>query len=279
MKTWKIVTTITLTIVAAALFTGTALALFGQRAPNAAGIYTNTYPNGMMGGNGYPANGNYPTNNTPQITTPAYPNGGATWGCRSGTWGWNYGATGTTTAITLDSAVQTAQNYVASLNNPDLAVTEVEEYSQNFYAIVTEKSTGKGAFELLIDKYTGSVGPEMGPNMMWNTKYTVTNGFMGLLGRGMMGGTGGRGMMGGYNYGYNTGTATVTVEQAKTNAQQFLDVNYPGTTVGGVDTFYGYYHIDVESAGTTYGMLSVNGYTGQVWYHNWHGAYIQTAEL
>ncbi len=85
--------------------------------------------------------------------------------------------------------------------------------------------------------------------------------------------------MGGYSYGYTTGTTIISIEQAKTNAQEFLSANYPTTTVGDVDTFYGYYHIDVLSAGATYGMLSVNGYTGQVWYHTWHGAYIQTVEL
>ena len=97
---------------------------------------------------------------------------------------------------------------------------------------------------------------------------------MGLIRNGIMGG-----MMGGYGYGYSTGPMTVTVDQAKANAQQFLDAYYPGTTVGDVDTFYGYYHIDVLNAGTTFGMLSINGYTGQVWYHTWHGAYIQTVEL
>jgi hypothetical protein len=147
------------------------------------------------------------------------------------------------------------------LNNPDLAIEEVEEYSQNFYVLFYEKSTGIGAFEMLIDKYSGSIYPEMGPNMMWNTKYGMHSG----------------GMMG-----WITGTAgpmTVTAEQAKTNAQQFLDANYPGTTVGGIDTFYGYYHIDIVSAGRTYGMLSVNGYTGQVWFHNWHGTFAAEIEL
>ena len=159
-------------------------------------------------------------------------------------------------------AVDIAQNYSASLANKDIAVDEVEEYTQNFYILFKEKSTGIGAFEMLIDKYTGAIYPEMGPNMMWNTKY------------GMMSGS-----MMGWVAGTQTGPMTVTVEQAKTNAQQFLTANYPGTTVGSIDTFYGYYHIDVISAGTTYGMLSVNGYTGQVWYHTWHGTFIQGAEL
>jgi len=26
-------------------------------------------------------------------------------------------------------------------------------------------------------------------------------------------------------------------------------------------------------------MLSVNGYSGQVWYHNWHGQFVDMLEL
>jgi hypothetical protein len=33
---------------------------------------------------------------------------------------------------------------------------QVEEYTLNFYVIVKEKDTGMGAFELLVDKYTGA---------------------------------------------------------------------------------------------------------------------------
>jgi hypothetical protein len=67
----------------------------------------------------------------------------------------------------------------------------------------------------------------------------------------------------------------VTVDQAKTDAQQFLSIYYVGTTVGDATTFYGYYTIEVLNAGSPSGMLSVNGYTGQVWYHMWHGTFIQ----
>ena len=31
--------------------------------------------------------------------------------------------------------------------------------------------------------------------------------------------------------------------------------------------------------GQVFGMLSVNGYSGEVWYHNWHGAFIEMEEL
>ena len=38
--------------------------------------------------------------------------------------------------------------------------------------------------------------------------------------------------------------------------------------------FYGYYTIDtVNKDGSVVGMLSVNGFTGQVWYHTWHGTF------
>ena len=96
-----------------------------------------------------------------------------------------YGATAPYTSngapLNITTAKTIAENYVASTNNPDLAVKEVEEYQANFYVQVTEKSTGNGAFELLINKYTGSIYPEMGPNMMWNTKYGMMRG--GILGR------------------------------------------------------------------------------------------------
>jgi len=40
-----------------------------------------------------------------------------------------------------------------------------------------------------------------------------------------------------------------------------------------------YYTIHVTKDGKIAGMLSVNGYDGTVWYHNWHGAYIRSLEL
>ena len=261
MKTWQIITIASIALVAGALVIASAFAFMGgQRIYTSNGTpagTTNPYGifGGMMGGmmGGY-ANG--------YGTTPAPTNYGQYgMGCR----GWNsyVGTPNTNTAasITIDSAVTVAQQYVASLNNQDLVVDEVEEYTQNYYVLVKEKSTGIGAFELLINKYNGVVSAEPGPNMMWNTKYGMHSGMMGWI------------------TGTTAGPMTVTVEQAKTYAQQFLSANYPGTTVGDVDTFYGYYHIDVLQAGNAYGMLSVNGYTGQVWYHTWHGAFIQAVEL
>ena len=45
----------------------------------------------------------------------------------------------------------------------------------------------------------------------------------------------------------------VTMDQAKASAQQYLNTNYPGTTVQQTTTFYGYYMMQVLKDGNTYG--------------------------
>ena len=201
-----------------------------------------------------------PTLYTPaQVNSPGYTGYGGLGGCW-GRWGAGagYQATGTAaTPLTINQATDIAKTYVASLNNPDLAVEEIEEYANNFYVLVTEKSTSNGAFELLVNKYTGIVTPEPGPNMMWNNQYSFGAGFCNWL------------------RGTTTAAPTVTVDQAKTNTQQYLTSYLAGTTVGDVTEFNGHYTIEVLQNGAPYGMLSVNSFTGQVWYHNWHGAFIQ----
>jgi hypothetical protein len=164
--------------------------------------------------------------------------------------------------LTLDQAVDAARQYLSAYGNPDLVLTEMMEFSENFYSEVEEKSTGVHAFELLIDRYTGAVYPEPGPNMMWNTRY----GHMG-------------GMMGG-RWVQAPDTISVTSEQARDLAQKWLDQYLPGTSASEqADAFYGYYTIHVLQDGQVFGMLSVNGYTGEVWYHDWHGGFIDMKEL
>jgi len=65
-----------------------------------------------------------------------------------------------------------------------LAVDEVIEFSNGYYASIREKDTGIGAFEVLIDRATGRVSPEPGPNMVWNTRYGMMTGRwpMGVIG-------------------------------------------------------------------------------------------------
>jgi hypothetical protein len=164
--------------------------------------------------------------------------------------------------IGMDSAVKIAQDAAASYPTGGLAADEVIEFTNNYYASIRETSTGIGAFEILIDRATGNVVREPGPDMMWNAKYSV-------MGWGMMGSVGFTG----------SGRMTVTAQQAQDIAQQWLDANQAGATAKSADPFYGYYTIDFERGGTLAGMLSVNGNTGQVWYHTWHGTFIQLRDL
>jgi len=160
----------------------------------------------------------------------------------------------------MDQAATISENYLTSLRNSNLAIDEIMEFEQNFYVVYYEKSTGVGAFEMLIDKTTGRIFPEYGPNMMWNTKY------------------GHGGMMGGWTT-TPISNMPITQSEAMLIAQDFLDSDYPGTIAEEAHTFYGYYTIHFTKDGEVYGMLSVNGYDGTVWYHSWHGAHIQSLEM
>ena len=165
-----------------------------------------------------------------------------------------------TGAYSLNQALTIAESYSTSQNNPDLAIDEVMEFEQNFYIIYYEKSTGIGAFEMLIDKSTGRIFPEYGPNMMWNINY------------------GHGGMMGGWSQ-FPPEDNFITEDDAIKIAQDFLDSVYPGTVAEDPHPFYGYYTLHVTKDGEIYGMLSVNSLDGAVWYHNWHGAYIKSREI
>ncbi len=187
--------------------------------------------------------------------------------------------------LTIDQAAEVVERYLTDWGNPDLELEEVMEFAYNFYAEVEEKSTGVHAFELLVNKYTGAIFPEPGPNMMWNLKYGHMGGGMigsGMMGGGMMGG----GMMGpmgnrrGYRWQNTTEKMPINPKQALKISRMFLDSHMPGIKVDEkADRFYGYYTIHVLKDDRIYGMLSVNGFTGQVWYHSWHGQFIGMKEF
>lgn len=163
--------------------------------------------------------------------------------------------------ISMDQAAELARQSIGANENPQLVLTEVMEFTENFYVEVEEQNTGIHAFELLVDRDTGAVYPEPGPNMMWNTRYGHMGGMMGSGWR-------------------QDGPMAVDADQAMAMAQKWLDRYMPGTSVSDTaDAFYGYYTIHILKNGQVYGMLSVNGYTGDVWFHNWHGAFIQMKEL
>ncbi len=196
------------------------------------------------------------------------------WGGMMGRYG--YGSTNST-PLSVAQAQSAAEKYLANLNNSDLKIAEIMVFDNNAYVAVKESSTGIGAFELLVDPTSQTAFPEMGPNMMWNQKYGALNHQY------MMGGYGG--MMRGYGWNGTVpsqpaGTMTVGSAQAVTAAQTYLDANQPGTTAAADPMqFYGYYTLDFTRDGKVAGMLSVNGYTGQVFLHTWHGTFVEEAEI
>ena len=171
--------------------------------------------------------------------------------------------------LSVEETEQAVDDYLAYYGNDDLVIHEIMIFDNNAYAIIIEESTGIGAFELLVDPVSKTAYPEYGPNMMWNLKYGMHSGY------GMMGG--GRGMMDNYRQQQNVDAEMpVSAEEAATYAQDYLDRYQPGVTVSDeITPFYGYYTIDLEKDGQIVGMLSVNGYNGQVFYHSWHGTFIE----
>jgi hypothetical protein len=177
--------------------------------------------------------------------------------------------------LSVDSARSAVQDYLDTLGNDDLAIEEVMLFNQNAYAIVVEKSTGMGAMELLVDPDTLEVYPEYGPNRMWNLKY----GMMGASGCGFgSGGTCGSGLA--QNDANATVEMAISMDEAADFANEYLAANISDATVHLPGTaFYGYYTFDYMQDGQMTGMLSVNGSSGQVWLHTWHGQFIEEWEL
>lgn len=244
--------------------------------------------------------------------------------------------------LSIEQAGTIARRALDRWGYAGLVPGHIMEFSNHFYVAAKFKTSGQGAFEFLIDRYTGAVHPEP-QSMMWNTQFghmtgrggpargTTGPGMMtsgdagsmmgsggstmmgpggpagGAMGPGMMSPGGAGGMMGpgsgsgmmGPGYGpmgpgtmgsggapgmtgptsRPSGTPSVTLAQAKTLAQKFLDSRFPGTKLDDATAFPGYYTLDVSRNGKVIGMLSVNGYSGQVWYHGWHGTFIEEKEL
>ncbi|MEU9657362.1 hypothetical protein [Streptomyces chartreusis] len=94
---------------------------------------------------------------------------------------------------------------------------------------------------------------EYGPAMMWNTEY-------------------------GMPMHRKSAQATVSAAEARGIARHWLDEHLSGLTPGDAEAFPGYYTLHTLKDGRITGMLSVNAGTGQVWYRDWHGAFIAMSE-
>jgi hypothetical protein len=128
---------------------------------------------------------------------------------------------------------------------------EVMWFDNGFY-VELKDAAGKPATEVIVDPRTGSVTTEPGPAMMWNTR-------TGMHSR---------------NPGAGTAAGTVDAAKARAIATTWLAANRPGTTIGSLDAYPGYFTLDLRHDGAVSGMMSVSAASGAVWYHTWHGAFI-----
>ena len=169
--------------------------------------------------------------------------------------------------LTMDEVDRSIDQYLEDLSDPDLILSEIMIFDNHAYAQIIEESTGIGAMEVLVDPVSKQVYPEQGPNMMWNLKYSSMSGMMMGSGRNSS------------NSDVTIEDMTVTREEAVVAAQVYLDEYKQGNQADEhTDLFYGYYTLHVLNGGEVVGMLSVNGYSGQVFYHNWHGELIEMSE-
>jgi len=139
-----------------------------------------------------------------------------------------------------------------------------------FYAgTVYARSTNFGMWSMMSGYGRGGMTLAPGAHLSWRT----------------VPGSAGVRMMGGFGWDTSipaeaSAKLTVSPEQAIEYAQTYLDANISGA-VAATDliNFYGYYTLDFEKDGKVAGMLSVNGYSGQIFLHTWHGTFIEESEV
>jgi len=150
----------------------------------------------------------------------------------------------------LVDARTAAEEFAGDLG-PGMGVGEVMRFDDNFYAEIVG-ADGELATEALVDPYSGTVQIEYGPARMWNTRY-------GMMAAGSA--TSGR----------------ITAADAAEIAGRWL-ADRGDLTADQAEKFPGYYTLHTLQAGVVEGMLSVNSTTGDVWYHSWHGEFVDMTE-
>jgi hypothetical protein len=165
-------------------------------------------------------------------------------GMVSGMWGntISHGYRSILNPITSPAEARTVIEAFIDASNSNLQISELWEYETVYKAELSD-ANGNKAFDLLADKFTGAVSPEMGLSMMRNASY-------------------GRGLYKSSTFRKNL---TFTPDQAQTEAQAFIENNGLGYTIGAPEIYPGYYKFHTDDA-SGYGMdIMVNGYNGRIW--------------
>jgi hypothetical protein len=133
-------------------------------------------------------------------------------------------------------------------SNSSLQISELWEYGA-FYKAELSDTNGAKAFDLMADKFTGAVTPEMGFSMMFNASY-------------------GKQL---YKTPRFRKNLSISPDEAISIAQTFVYDNSLGYTLGTPEIYPGYYKFHTTQ-GSMLGMdIMVNGYHGGVWMNTLHG--------
>ncbi len=146
-------------------------------------------------------------------------------------------------------AKQVIQAFIGS-SNSNLQISELWEYETAYVAELSD-TNGVKAIDLVADKFTGVVMPEMGFSMMMNASYGRSLYRMPRFGRNL----------------------NLTPDQATTIAQNFVDNNGLGYALATPETYPGYYKFHTTDLAGGFGLdIMVNGYNGGIWMNTLLGA-------
>lgn len=127
-------------------------------------------------------------------------------------------------------------------------VGDVLRFDNGYYAVL-RAADGTAASEVLVDPATGAVRVEPGPASRWRT---------------------------------DSAAAPVSVAEAVRLADRWLAGRPSGVPeglkAGAPERFPGHVTLRASRDGELAGLLSVSAFTGAVWYHSWHGRYLETSE-
>ena len=175
----------------------------------------------------------------------------------SGEFKWNSvtpGQNQTGPHLSMDEITKLGNDLISNYQT-GIELVRIIETTNYFYMIFRETATGIGAFELLVDPVTGQMGFETGPSQLWNTKYGIWS-----SGKYM--------------------SNVISEVQAQYNAAKFLKNENPMASIDPKPVvFHGYYSFLEVQDGQIIGVLSVNGFNGDITPHDWLGKVLQTREF
>ena len=148
---------------------------------------------------------------------------------------------------TPDEARAAVQAFLNS-SNSNLQISGLWEYGTVYKAELSD-TNGAMAFDLIADKFTGAVMPEMGMSMMLNASY-------------------GKGL---YKTPAFPKSLTLTPDQATEYAQTFINNNRLGYILGPPETYPGYYKFHTTHQGGLGMEIMVDGYDGEIWMNTYLG--------